>query len=198
VNVHVQWWVDDLFVTFGVLVMIAQQAVLWSRSVYQQPTVAVLYTLTISGQTMLWYVYMPPPASFDIYYALLHSFRLARGSILASVIRIMLDGPLKTRALYVSGLFVVFYVVAIAQFIWVCWDNNEPAYAPLHPSEYPPDEVVMNSGQCIVKEQVAIYQMTGEVSPTFELLINLTQSYLQRRQYPTLYSSFSPSEPSAS
>jgi hypothetical protein len=52
-------------------------------------------------------------------------FRLARGSILASVIRIMPGGPLRIAALYVSGLFGVFYVVIVAQYIWVCVINEE-------------------------------------------------------------------------
>ena len=56
-------------------------------------------------------------------------FRLARGSILASIIRIMSGGPLKVGALYVSGLFVGFYVVIIAQYIWVCEMNIEPTPA---------------------------------------------------------------------
>jgi hypothetical protein len=53
-------------------------------------------------------------------------FRLARGSILASVIRIMPDGPLRVGALYVSALFVVFYVMIVAQLVWVCEANEEP------------------------------------------------------------------------
>jgi hypothetical protein len=53
-------------------------------------------------------------------------FRLSRGSILASVIRIMPGGPLRVGALYVSGLFGVFYVVIIAQYVWVCEANEEP------------------------------------------------------------------------
>jgi hypothetical protein len=78
----------------------------------------------------------PYPCScrFDVaVYALYLFFRLARGSILASVIRIMPGSPLRTGSLYVSGLFVVFYVVIIAQFIWVCQGNfkSSPAgYAP--------------------------------------------------------------------
>jgi hypothetical protein len=70
--------------------------------------------------------HVPPASTFTF-------FRLARGSILASVIRIMPDGPLRVRALYVSGLFVVFFAVAVAQLIWVCETNVEPnttGYAP--------------------------------------------------------------------
>jgi hypothetical protein len=47
-------------------------------------------------------------------------FRLDRGSILASVIRRMPCGPLRVGAFYVSGLFMVLYVVTIAQFVWGC------------------------------------------------------------------------------
>ena len=38
----------------------------------------------------------------------------------------MPGGPLRIAALYVSGLFVVFYMVTVAQFIWVCEMNEEP------------------------------------------------------------------------
>ena len=52
-------------------------------------------------------------------------FRLARSSILASVIHIMPGGPLRVGAFFVSGLFVVLYIVIIAHFIWVCEINDE-------------------------------------------------------------------------
>jgi hypothetical protein len=72
-------------------------------------------------------------------YASFTPFRLARGSILASVIRIMRSGrTLRVAALYVSGLFVVFYVVCIAQFLWVCEENIAPDPAGYVPSlEFP-------------------------------------------------------------
>ena len=64
-------------------------------------------------------------------------FRLARGSILASVIRIIPGGPLRIWALYVSGLFVVFYAVIFAQIIWVCAVHeqlNSVGYVPFFDS----------------------------------------------------------------
>jgi hypothetical protein len=68
-------------------------------------------------------------------YASFTLFRLARGSILASVIRIMRSGrTLRVGALCVSGLFVVFYVVCIAQFLWVCEENIAPNSAGYVPS----------------------------------------------------------------
>jgi hypothetical protein len=72
---------------------------------------------------------MPLPIAI---YTFFQFFRLARGSILASVIRIMPCGPLRVGALYVSGLFVVFYVGTIAQFVWICEmneDRNRAGYA---------------------------------------------------------------------
>jgi hypothetical protein len=61
-------------------------------------------------------------------------FRLARGSILASVIRIMPSNRLRVGAVYVSGLFMILYVMIMAQFVWVCQTNVEPdgsGYVPL-------------------------------------------------------------------
>jgi hypothetical protein len=55
-------------------------------------------------------------------------------------------GPLRIVALYVSGLFVVFYVVIIAQFVWVCEISIEPnssGYVPLDSTLYLLD-LVMN------------------------------------------------------
>jgi hypothetical protein len=97
-------------------------------------------------------------------------FRLSRGSILASVIRIMPRGPLRVGALYVSGLFVVFYVVVIAQFVWVCEANEEPditgyvfgssfvSYFSLRRHERSSPSVP----RCIITKQVPIFQTTGE------------------------------------
>jgi hypothetical protein len=108
---------DDLLVFLGVLVMIAQQAVIWLCAIYQPPTLAILYAVILMGPSMVWYVHTP--CSIVIYIFIIF-FRLARGSILASVIRIMPSGPLKVVAFYVSGLFLAFYIVAVAQFVWVC------------------------------------------------------------------------------
>ena len=63
-------------------------------------------------------------------------FRLARGSILASIIRIMSSGPLRVGALSVSGLFAVFYVVTLTQYIWVCEANIIPGYVPFLESPF--------------------------------------------------------------
>ena len=120
-----------------------------------------------------------------IIYTLFPFFRLARGSILASVIRIMLDGPLRVMALYVSGLFVVFYVVMFTQFISVCQRSIKP-----NSSEY-----VLVFGfhfvsaspfyewssfsipQCNYQKQIVILQMTGQSlsddPPPHFLLLNL-------------------------
>jgi hypothetical protein len=116
--------VDDLLVTLGVLVMLEQQAVLWARAVYQPPTPAVYYTLIVSSQTIMWYVHSSLSSLLrcDSRFVL----RLARGSILASVIRILLGGSLRVGALCVSGLFALFYIVIIAQLVWVCEMNTEP------------------------------------------------------------------------
>jgi hypothetical protein len=119
--------VDDLLVTLGVLVMIEQQAVFWACSVYQPPTPAVYFTVIVSNQTLIWYLHRSFSCSLCIVTDALSLFlRLARGSILASVIRILPDGPLRVGALYVSGLFALFYVVILAQFIWLCEMNIEP------------------------------------------------------------------------
>jgi hypothetical protein len=71
------------------------------------------------------------PVLLLVIYTSFTPFRLARGSILASIIGIMFGGPLKIGALYVSGLFGVLYVVIIDQYIWVCETNIEPT-----PSRY--------------------------------------------------------------
>jgi hypothetical protein len=113
--------VDDLLATLGLLVMIEQQAVLWQFTVYQPPTLPVFYAAALSCTTIIWYVRpscsCPSSIAIDVFFPL---FRLARGSILASVIRIMRGGPLRVAALYVSGLFVVLYIMIIAQFVWIC------------------------------------------------------------------------------
>jgi hypothetical protein len=120
--------VDDLLAALGILVMFEQEAVIWSGSVYQVPMVRVFYAEVLSGTTMIWYVRLSCMCPF--FSSHLRVVRLARGSILASVIRIMGSSPLKVGALYASGLFVVFYVVTVAQFLWVC-----EVYEP-HPTEY--------------------------------------------------------------
>ena len=67
-------------------------------------------------------------------------YRLARGSILASVIRIIPGGgSLRVGALCVSGLFIVLYVVLIAQLVWVCETNLEldgTGYVPSFGSDF--------------------------------------------------------------
>jgi hypothetical protein len=37
----------------------------------------------------------------------------------------MPEGPLRIGALYVPWLFVVFYIVTVAQIVWVCEMNEE-------------------------------------------------------------------------
>jgi hypothetical protein len=49
-----KWWVDDLLATLGMLVMIEQQCVLWARSIYEPPTLAIFYTVSLSTQTIKW------------------------------------------------------------------------------------------------------------------------------------------------
>ena len=86
-----------------------------------------------------------------VIYASFSFFRLARGSILASVIRIIPGGSLRVMALYVSGLFVVFYVVIIAQFVWVCEMNIEPnssGCVPVDSTLYLP-HLVMNGPNAV-------------------------------------------------
>jgi hypothetical protein len=66
-------------------------------------------------------------------------FRLVRGSILASVIRIMPGGPLRVGALYVAGLFIVMYCAIVAQLIWVCEANmklNDTGYVSFFGSDF--------------------------------------------------------------
>jgi hypothetical protein len=48
--------VDDLLATLAVLVMIEQQAVLWALSIYVPPTLPVFYAVTLSIQTIVWYI----------------------------------------------------------------------------------------------------------------------------------------------
>ena len=130
---------DDLLVVLGILVMIEQEAVLWSRGIYQSPTLGVFYTVVLSGQTMVWYVHSSFSGPFARHLRVFTLFRLARGSILTSIIRIMSGGPLRVGALYISGLFVVFYVVIIAQFVWVCETNLEldgTGYVPSFGSDF--------------------------------------------------------------
>jgi hypothetical protein len=82
-------------------------------------------------------------------YTSFSSSRLARGSILASVIRIMPSGLLRVGALYVSGLFMILYIMIIVEFVWVCQTSLEPdgtgyvLFFGSTPELYPP-HVVMN------------------------------------------------------
>jgi hypothetical protein len=101
--------------------MIEQQAVLWSLSIYEAPTLPVFYVVVLSIQVILWYVHPSYSHLFSIViYTSFSVFRLARGSILASVIRIMPVGPMRVMALYVSALLIVFCVMTIVQYVWVC------------------------------------------------------------------------------
>jgi hypothetical protein len=165
--------VDDLLAALGVLVMIEQEVVLWSASVYQLPTVGVFYAEVLSNTTMIWYV--PPSYSYAIHtviYVSCSPFRLARGSILASIIRIMRIGPLRVGALYASGLFVVFYILIIAQFLWVCevYVSIEPhqvGYISFFGSTFVScsrcyEPCSPRIPTCLYKTQVAIVQITGE------------------------------------
>jgi hypothetical protein len=70
-----------------------------------------------SHMVRLFFMLVPSCIAFSAFFAL---SRLARGSILASVIRIIPGGPLKAGALYVSGLFMVLYAATIAQLGWAC------------------------------------------------------------------------------
>ena len=114
---------DDLLATLGVLVMIEQLSVVWLLAIYEAPTIAAFYAAELSSPTIVWYVHSS--CSSMAIYPFFLSFRLARGSILASVIHIIPGGSLRVGALCVSGLFVIFYVVIIAQFIWVCQTDLE-------------------------------------------------------------------------
>jgi hypothetical protein len=142
--------VDDLLIILGVLVMIEGQAIVWLGFIYRQPTLWVFYAAVFSSLSVVWYVYMPLQ---HCHLSVIAFSRLARGSIIASIIRIMPSGPLRVGALHASRLFVVFYVVAIAQLIRVCQKNDEPhviAYVPFSVSTlrtryYPPHFVVIQS-----------------------------------------------------
>jgi hypothetical protein len=121
--------VDDLLTTLGVLVMIEQQVVLWSLTIYKPPTLAVFYVSVVSSPTVIWYVHPSCSCCSTIaIYAFFSFVRLSRGAILASVIRIIPGGPLRSGALYVSGLFVMLYILTIAQIVWVCQMDEERDY----------------------------------------------------------------------
>jgi hypothetical protein len=75
----------------------------------------------------------------------------------------MPGGPLRVVALYVSGVFVAFYVVTVAQIVWVCEMNvqlNKAGSVPLYLPHF-----AMNGSsrvpRCQIKKQVPILQMTG-------------------------------------
>jgi hypothetical protein len=143
--------VDDLLATLGLLVMIVQLAVMWTLTIYQPPTLAAFYAVVLPCPIGVWYVHLSCSCPFSIPIYVFFLFpRLARGSILASVIRIMPSGPLRVGALYVSGLFVAFSVACLAQFVWVCEMNIRPnsmGYVPIFTFErtlYPSHIVVMN------------------------------------------------------
>jgi hypothetical protein len=82
----------------------------------------------------------------------------------------MPGGALRVVALYVSGLFVVFYVLIIAQYAWVCEMNEQPTStgyvrffgATLHILLTFYERSSSRLPRCIIKEQIAILQMTCE------------------------------------
>jgi hypothetical protein len=177
--------VDDLLTTLGVLVMIEQQVVLWSLTIYKPPTLAVFYVVVLSGPTVIWYVHPSCCHSSIGVYVFFSFFRLARGSILASIIRIISCGPLRVGALYVSGLLLMLYLVTIAQIIWVCQMNEKQdhtGYVSFCGSHF---EIISVSycyewsssslPHCMNKKQVAILQMTGD-----SLRLSTSSSHLIR------------------
>jgi hypothetical protein len=110
------------------------------------------------------------PSSILIY-AFFPFSRLARGSILASVIRIMPGGLLRIAALYVSGLFVVLFAVCIAQVVWVCEmelklnSTGAPGMCPslnLHSNARYYERSSSSIPDCSFAKQVAILQTTGD------------------------------------
>jgi hypothetical protein len=109
---------DDLLAEVGMLVMIEQQGVLWARSIYESPMLTVIYAMDLTRQTMVWWVRPTSFVSSSIAINELSSFfTLARGSILASVIRFMPGGPPRIETLSISRLLVAFSVVAVAQIV---------------------------------------------------------------------------------
>jgi hypothetical protein len=152
--------------------MIEQQAVLWLLTIYQPPTLAVFYVSVLSSPTAVWYNHHSRscPSRIAIY-TFFSFFRLARGSILASVIRIMPGGRLRVVALYLSGSFIVLYLVVVFQFVWVCETGVErdvTGYVPcgihfriVSVSRYY-ERFSSSLPQCVYKPQVAILQMTGD------------------------------------
>jgi hypothetical protein len=114
--------------------------------------------------------------------------RLARGSILASIIRIMGCGPLRVWALYASGFFVVFYVVTVAQFLWVCevYEPHPTGFVPFFRLPFVPclccyESCSRRIPTCPYRAQVAILQMTSESHPCSFSSIYRAQPYIQRQ-----------------
>jgi hypothetical protein len=113
-------------------------------------------------------------------------FRLARGSILASIIHIMRSSPLRVGALYVSGLFVVFHVVCIAQTLWLCERSIAPSHVGYVPFLESPfvfcsrchELFSRRIPQCTITAQVAILQLTSQ---SFFLLISSGSTVYKRR-----------------
>jgi hypothetical protein len=99
-------------------------------------------------------------------------FRLARGSILASVIRIIPGGLLRVGALCVAGLFIVMYCAIVAQLIWVCETNmklNDTGYVSFFGSDFRAVSVsryhersLSSVPRCLNKKQVAMMQITSD------------------------------------
>jgi hypothetical protein len=97
----------------------------------------------------------------------------------------MSPGRLRVVALYVSGMFVVFYVVCMAQFLWVCEENialGPAGYVPLLESPsvfcsrcYEPSS--RRIPLCTIKVQVAILQFISQSFLRFSSF-HLAQSYI--------------------
>jgi hypothetical protein len=82
----------------------------------------------------------------------------------------MPGGPLRVGAFYLSGSFIVLYLMIVVQFIWVCETDVErdaTGYVPfgihfriIYVSHYY-EQSSSSLPQCVYKPQVAILQMTG-------------------------------------
>jgi NADH:ubiquinone oxidoreductase subunit 6 (subunit J) len=119
----------------------------------------------------------------------------------------MPGGPLRVGALYVSGLFVIFYVVIIAQFVWVCEMNEE-----LNSAGYVLPWVslrillillwsVFTQHSTVYNQETSAHSSNNRRVGSLSLIsfhFVMLKSYMQWQWYPTLCSSFSLCEPSAS
>jgi len=120
-----RWWYDDLFVTLGVCAMITQQGVLWERSMYESPTLPIFYTVVSLSQTQVW---------------------LARFSLLCSVVRIAPTPKTKLFTQMIFGLFLVMYIIVLAQLVWVCQTHLR---------------YVAGVPTCVFTTQIPAYQFTA-------------------------------------